>query len=342
MTVCDAEPTLSRAAESVLNQDFDDVQLVLVAMPSRDHTRSMCARLVERDYRCDMIEVETTDQLVAYDAGVDAARGDYVLFMGQRDWLGARALGRLAALAREHDLQMVAPLLSIDATDARGELVSHLERAGGEVFLSASALRAQAYRFIEGDAFTVLPGRMLERARIEELGLRMAIAGSLDAYLIAFIEDVERIGIVEDAVFHLHRRAHALHAYDAGLYGRCERDHELLLALASRWGMEGDEAFMRAIHRRHVRQLITCIDNVCARRAVSSIERGERVRDMVEAPSTQRSIEALRAVPAHRDFGLMYDSIARKNVLACCVGVRILGMGRLPQLSLVQRNAAAL
>lgn len=343
MTARDAEATITRAVESVLGQDFDDVQLILTVLPSRDRTLSMCERWAERDFRCDVIACEADDELAACDAGCDAARGSYVMFMRQCDWLGAHALARLAQMAREHDLELAATVLAHDAVDGHGVRKSHVDASESGVFITAREVRERAYRFIERDAFDVLQGKMLKRERLVDLGLRMVLARSAEAYLVTYIEDITRLGIAADAIYHLNTAEVRRDEFDGELYERCERDHERLLELAVHWGMEHDEHLMQAIHRRHLRRLIACIENACARREVSSIERSARVRDILEAPSTQETIAALRSAHRiHREFGFMYEHIARKNVLACCVGVRMQGMMRLPALLAPRRKAAVL
>ncbi len=340
MAVRDAEQTLTRAAESVLNQGYQDVQLILVAQPSRDTTRSICDRLVERDLRCDVVDTSENDSLAALDAGVDAARGTYVLFMRQDDWLGADALERMMRVATSYDLDLVIPSLSIDAMDRRGVRLSQIERAQSDVYLSVREVRAQASHIIESAGFCEAFGRLYRRQRIESLGLRMSISVDASSYFISYIEDIERVGVVGEAVYHIQRSSRVADAYEPGLYERFERDHAHLLGLAAHWGLEDDPKCIQAIHRRHLRQLIACIENVCACRALSSIERADRVRDMIVAASTRKTVVALRGTRRlHREFGLMYDHIARQNVAACCMAVRMQGMIRLPRLPFAREDA---
>lgn len=341
MAVRDAETTLSRAVESVLGQEFDDVQLVLVVLPSADGTRAMCDRIAGRDFRCDVIEAEDDDVAAACDLGMDAARGTYLIFMGQADWLGVQTLERLVALASAHDLELAAPVLSLDTTNTHGERVSHLDHIASGVFLSKQEVRDEARHFIEADGFGTLRGKLLKRTRVDALGLRLGLAqGSMD-FLISYLEDIERLGIAQDAIYHVPQPTRIPAELRGNAFEHCERDHELLLGLAAHWGREDDDELMEAIHRRHLRRLIGCIDRVCAQRSVSSIERSARLRDMIGAPSTQRTIAALRnARHVHREFGLMFEYIARRNVWACCVGAR-LSMA-LPPLQTLRRNAAVL
>lgn len=100
----DAERHVLRTLESVLDQDFDDVQLVVCDCASHDRTAAICRRCAEREIRLDVIELEDTDRSLAFDRALGVARGRYVLVLGQNDWLAPRALEHLHALLTEHDL----------------------------------------------------------------------------------------------------------------------------------------------------------------------------------------------------------------------------------------------
>ncbi len=342
MTVQNAESTLLRAIESVLSQSMDDLQLVLAVLPSHDRTLETCERWAERDIRVDVVPCGAPDQAAAFDAGVDAARGTYVMLMGQGDWLGRGLLAPLVALAAEHDLELVCAALVPEGIEAFSAHVRP-EAAGASemLLLSTDEVRAQAHRFIESDAFGTLRGKMLLRDRVCELGLRMALARDEQAYLISYLEEVARVGVCESVQFHL-----AAPAGDGGTavdFECCERDHAHLLGLARTWGLEDDPALWQAIHRRHMRHLIACISRVCAQRSISSIERSDRVRDMIEAPSTQETIRVLQGADrVHRDFGLMFGPIARGNVAACCLSARVSDLIRMPRMPFISRNAAVL
>ena len=102
----DAERHVLRTLESVLDQDFDDVQLVVCDCASHDRTAAICRRCAEREIRLDVIELEDTNRSLAFDRALGVARGRYVLVLGQNDWLAPRALEHLHALLIERDLEL--------------------------------------------------------------------------------------------------------------------------------------------------------------------------------------------------------------------------------------------
>ena len=329
LVVRDAEAHIVRALESVLSQDFEGVQVVVSDRGSSDRTSSICKSIAERDIRVDVIDNNAPDFAQAFDAAVAAARGEYLLAMDQDDWLAPGALAELARAVDEDALQLAFMALSLDEQVGAGERASHVLSFSTASSKSAAEFRENAPLFIREGVLSFLKGKLLARDRIDELGLRMSLLGSQTAFLAAYVEAVERVGSVEGALYHMSAQA-PLNEAGVDVYRERERDHERMLQLAVAWHGERDERLMRAIHQLHMRQVIACIEYACSQRGISSIERTERVRDIIEAPSTRRSVDVLGA--DSREFGFMYASIVRKNAAGCCLSARFAQLARISRL----------
>lgn len=324
-----------RALESVLGQRFDRLQLVIALMPSADRTRAIAERAAERNIRIELVDVDDVHAAAAFDAGLAVARGDYVLFMHADDWFGPRALETLLKVAEEGDLDFALPLW---VGDALGMPAALAEDTDARLYRTASEVSSAAATWVEAGAFDAVTGRLLSRSRIEDLALRMNLKPDPSAYMAAYLEGCERAAWVPAARFHASGGAEAVRAEQAGIEA-CGRERALLLDLMHRWGA-GDEA-MLAVNRHHLHQVIACINEVCARRAISSIERCARVRDILKARDTREAVAALNADgEARRAMGLMYGPIVRQNALACCLSARVAAWMGAPQELFARRRAA--
>lgn len=339
LTVHDAAAHISRAIESVLDQDFQRVQLVVVDCSSTDGTVELCRRVAERDMRLDVIELDSSDRGQALDAGLDAARGEFVLFMEQDDWFGPQSLELLVTAAKHSNLQLVTPSMSFDTYYANGERASHIVGFSDKLALTATEFRQLAHCLIDEKLLFMLKGKLFDLDRIRELGLRFSLVGDDETFMATYLEDLERMASIEVAVYHAPRATMVAGVYSQATYERCERDNARLLGLARRWGMTEDEELMRSIHRLHLTYVIACIETICSNRALSSIERNERVRDIVEADTTQADIRALRH--DNHEFGLMFGPIANRNVTACCFSAKVAKLVRFSRLTLAGAGSAA-
>lgn len=332
----DAERHIVRTIDSVLNQSFSSVQLVIADCASRDRTASICQRVSERDIRLDVLVFDEPDRSMAFDRAVDAARGRYVLVLGQEDWLAPGALEQLDRAVHAHDLQLALPALSIDEDAASGERSSR--RLSFEVppTDSAEAFRSQAHLFVGEGVFSMVRGKLFDADRLRALGLRMSLLGGDVAFLAAYLEEVERVGVVDAALYHLPQRAIS-RAFSMVAYERCECDHRRFLELIDAWHRGHDEQLVLAVHRLHLRELIACIEGVCASRGISTIERNDRVRDMLRAPSTRATVSVLG--DESREFGFIFGPIARGNVVACCLSARLSALVPISHLHLAARGS---
>lgn len=82
-----AEATLERAVESVLREAPENLELLLVEDGSPDSTGALCDALARQDARIRVLHRPNGGAAAARNAGLDAARGDWILFVDADDEL---------------------------------------------------------------------------------------------------------------------------------------------------------------------------------------------------------------------------------------------------------------
>ena len=81
------EAYLDECVRSILGQTHTDLEVILVDDGSPDHSGAMCDAWAERDSRIRVIHKENGGVCSARNAGLDAARGEYIAFVDSDDWL---------------------------------------------------------------------------------------------------------------------------------------------------------------------------------------------------------------------------------------------------------------
>lgn len=92
-----AESYLEACIDSVLRQSFSDFELILVEDGSPDRSGEMCDSYCQKDARVQVIHKKNGGVSSARNAGLDQARGDYVVFVDSDDYLGEAYLEELYA-----------------------------------------------------------------------------------------------------------------------------------------------------------------------------------------------------------------------------------------------------
>lgn len=323
LTVRTGNERAVRAIESVLSQRLDDMQLLLIDCSGDAAASSLCQRTTEHDIRADCLVLPRASDKQARDAALEKARGRYALFMAEDDWLGPSLLSHAADRLKAHPVDFAMPAISRDRLGKDGALLSSAYQPVDVVLNTAEEFRDGLVPFIEGDALTRATGVFLAVDRIREMGLTFAVAGDSVSFMSAYVANLSSAMSLAGPSYHTCAPAQGARAsFEPGLYEAYTREHRVLLQLYQGWGLGEDKDVMTAVHSRYLHRVIECIDNACiAGGRISSIERRQRVQDMIDSPDTREAIRALRA--SSREFGVMFAPIARRNAGSCYLRARL-------------------
>lgn len=101
--VYNAEKTLRRCVDSLLPQISDEDEIVLVNDGAKDGSGAICEDYAAKDPRVRYIAKENGGVSSARNAGLDAARGRFVLFVDSDDYVPQDLFARISELREEAD-----------------------------------------------------------------------------------------------------------------------------------------------------------------------------------------------------------------------------------------------
>lgn len=106
--VYNAEQYIAKTVESIINQNFQDWELILVDDCSTDNTNAICKSLVEENNRVRYIrQPKNGGPSVARNSGIDSASGKYLAFVDSDDTIEADYLTTLIHAAETNDVDVV-------------------------------------------------------------------------------------------------------------------------------------------------------------------------------------------------------------------------------------------
>ncbi|MFT9076604.1 glycosyltransferase family 2 protein [Ethanoligenens sp.] len=105
--VYNAEKSLSRCINSLLNQTCRSIELVLVDDGSTDKSPAICDAFAAKDARVRVLHTANAGPAAARNAGMDAASGVYLGFADADDWTEPDMFAALYSRARETDADLV-------------------------------------------------------------------------------------------------------------------------------------------------------------------------------------------------------------------------------------------
>lgn len=85
--VYNAEKTLDRCLNSVVNQTYKDIEIILVNDGSKDNSGKICDRWADKDARIKVIHKENGGASSARNKGIENAVGEYICFVDSDDYV---------------------------------------------------------------------------------------------------------------------------------------------------------------------------------------------------------------------------------------------------------------
>ena len=167
--VYNAEKTIQRCVESILGQDFQDFELLLIDDGSQDASGALCDAFAQRDARVRVLHKENGGVSAARNLGLSQAQGVYLQFLDSDDWITADATTMLVRTAREYQCDLVIS----DFYRVVGDRVSHKGDIQEDTVLSREEYAAHMMERPADFYYGVLWNKLYRREIVERHHLRM-------------------------------------------------------------------------------------------------------------------------------------------------------------------------
>lgn len=102
--VYNSEKYIDRCLDSILNQTYKDLEIVLVNDGSNDQSLKILENYALRDTRIKVVNQENKGVAAARNTGLDNATGDYILYVDSDDWIENNMVERMVELSANADI----------------------------------------------------------------------------------------------------------------------------------------------------------------------------------------------------------------------------------------------
>ena len=101
LPIFNGEKYISKCLDSLLAQNFEDFEIIIVDDGSTDNTLSICQSYRKESYKVRLFTQENQGVSVARNFGLKNSRGEYVIFVDVDDFVAADYLSSLVKVAEE-------------------------------------------------------------------------------------------------------------------------------------------------------------------------------------------------------------------------------------------------
>lgn len=102
--VYNTEKYLSQCLESIINQTYKDIEIIIINDGSTDNSRMICMQYKNKDNRIKYFEINNSGVSFARNFGIEKSEGEYIMFVDSDDFLEVKALELIAKHLKENDL----------------------------------------------------------------------------------------------------------------------------------------------------------------------------------------------------------------------------------------------
>ena len=221
--VYNVEQYLDECMESVLNQTYTNLEVVLVDDGSGDNSPKMCDEYAMRDKRVRVIHKENGGPMSACIAGVEKAQGEYLAFMDSDDWVDLTMIEELAKETTGNEKEMICSNYVIEKANQSIKIKQSMkpgiyDRKAIEEQLFPNLLGKEERR-IHGSRCMKLISKKLIADNLKYARLKVSMGEDLFLIFMAVL-DAKRIVVVEEGYYYHYRflESSLVHKYKPHMY----------------------------------------------------------------------------------------------------------------------------
>lgn len=193
---------LSECLDSVLNQSFDDIEVICIDDGSTDNSHDILKDYASRHDCLKVITQENQGLSSARNTGLNNSTGDYILFLDSDDFLCSDSLEKLYDLAKAESLDLI--LFKLINFDDETREKSHYAYFELEVLKDLVGENVFNYKDIKEKFFRIpvtSPGKLYKRGLIEDMRFPEGLIFEDNPFFIELIFKVKRAKVLDEYLY---------------------------------------------------------------------------------------------------------------------------------------------
>lgn len=192
--VYNTEQYLERCIDSILRQSYRNFELILIDDGSTDGSRALCEQAQSADSRIVLLTQENSGASAARNAGLRAAKGQYIVFVDSDDFVASSYLADLHAAAKSRDFDIVQCSLVHTNEKTLNALQIPARKTAREI-TKEQALNRRLYK-------VSVCGKIYSAALLNGFQFREGNIYEDDASYYVFIANASRIALLDEPLYY--------------------------------------------------------------------------------------------------------------------------------------------
>ena len=218
------EPYLDRCVQSIVEQTYQNLEIILVDDGSPDNCPAMCDAWAAKDSRIKVIHKENGGLSDARNAGMDVATGNLISFLDSDDWIEPEFIARLYDAMKKSGAQIAE--CATDYVDEADKVLRLRNAADISEIGRIEALR----RLIQEDGiYQTVWNKLYRREVIDGIPFAVGKLHEDEFWTYQVLDRIEKLALVSEPLYHYLQRSGSIigTGYNIrrldGLEARCQR-----------------------------------------------------------------------------------------------------------------------
>ena len=191
---------LPQCLDSVINQTYSNLQIIVVDDGSTDNSGKICDEYAEKDNRITVIHQKNAGAANAKNTGLDNVDGDYVTFADSDDWVELNWIDAMVSAMEKYDVDVVECSFDRVFVDSVGE---------GKVYQDGERLTAEEYfkQYNENWVSVIFWNKLYKATLTKDIRFRKERRCIDDEfYTYKVVSNAEKMARISDVLYHYRQR----------------------------------------------------------------------------------------------------------------------------------------
>lgn len=318
LPIYNVEKYLDRCLNSVVNQTYQNLEIILVDDQSPDNCPQLCEQWAQKDSRIKVVHKENAGLGMARNTGIENATGEYICFFDSDDYIEPDTVEKCYTMATQTQADVVS--YGFYNVDSKGSVVSaHIPCCEKTIFSGNEILEEFLPDLLAADPQTGKAaelwlsacGALYSLELIRKTGWRFVSEREIiseDVYsLMEFYSHVKKAAVIKEAFYYYCENGSSLtHTYRPDRYGKLCHFYRVCMELCDKLGYS--QRIRRRLDRVTLSYVIAALkQEASAPRPLK--DRAAAVRQMVKDSVMQQAVKHGKSQLDNKGRKILYFAV---------------------------------
>lgn len=326
LPIYNVEKYLEKCIETVVNQTYKNIEIILVDDGSPDNCPEICDRWAEKDNRIKVVHKQNAGLGMARNTGIENATGKYICFFDSDDFVAEDTVEKAYNCIKKNSAEIVC--FGFSSVDSEGKLLrTFVPRTEKEVF-SGNEVQEEflpnliyspsgiGWNLNMSSCMAMFSMELIKKANWRFVSEREIL--SEDVYsLIDLYKDVNKVAVLNEAFyFYRENNASLSRVYRKDRYERVKHCYEECTKLCKR--LKYNDDVIDRVSLSFLSNTIAAMKQVCA----GDLRFGEKMKELkliVDNSVLQKALKDTDLTADSKNRRILFFSMQKKFYILCYI-----------------------